>query len=109
MAHALDVASTVELGGKNTRRADRTEDEKIEDEDELIDDGNARHSGGGDLTDHDVVEEVNKVRNAVLNYHRYGHGKYRAVKFLVTDIAAQKALFGHMYTSLNLYFNGSFK
>ena len=38
VANALYVTSSVELSGEDTRRADRTEDEKIEDENELVDD-----------------------------------------------------------------------
>lgn len=58
VALTVDVARAVELGGKNTRRRDRTEDEQVEDEDELVDDRHARHRLGRQPPDHDVVEQV---------------------------------------------------
>ena len=82
-----DAASVVELGGEDARRAYRAEDEKIEDENELIYDGNARHCGGGDLTDHNVVQQGDKICNGILNDdgHRYSH--YPAIKRPVANIS----------------------
>ena len=42
----VDVAASVELGGENARRRDGAKDQKVVYEDELVDDGYARHGLG---------------------------------------------------------------
>ena len=95
MTLALHVSKTVELGGKDTCRANGTEYQKIEDEDKLIDNGNTRHSGGGDASHHDVVQQIDQIGNAVLDHHGKGYGKHRVIKFSISDITAQDFWLGH--------------
>ena len=65
--HAPVVPAAVELGGEDARARKPAEDAEVEDEEELVDDGDAGHGLRPHLSDHDVVQEVYKIRDEVLD------------------------------------------
>ena len=74
VANTLDVAESVILCGEYSARRHRAEYEKVKDKDELVDDGNTRHSLRSESSDHDVVEQVDEIRQSVLNDYWYCNG-----------------------------------
>jgi hypothetical protein len=90
MSLAVHIAHAVKLRGKDTGGTDGTEDEQIKDKDKLIDNGNARHRRGGDLSDHDIIQQIHQIGDTVLYDHGDGNGKHRAVKLLIPDIAGKE-------------------
>ncbi len=69
---AFCVAFAVILCGEDADAGGRTEDQQVEDEDQLVCDGNAGKCICADLADHEVVEQVDEIRNCILHHHRDG-------------------------------------
>ena len=83
VADALCVALAVILRGKDTHSGGRAEDEKIEHEDQLVGDGNAGDRVCTQITDHEIVQKVDEIRDAVLDHHRDGdHEKLLILIFI---------------------------
>ena len=76
----------VELGGEDTRAGTGAENAKVEDKQQAVDDGNTAHGNGTHLAHHDVVQQGNKIGDAVLNDDGNGHRKTAAVKRPVADV-----------------------
>ena len=95
VAFSVYVLQSVKLCGKDAGRADRAEHQQVEDEDELIDDGNSGHGGGGDPTYHDVIKQIDQIGNAVLNDHGDCHGKHRVIEMPIPDVTAKELWLGH--------------
>ena len=55
-------------------------------EQQLIDDGYARHYLCAEPPDHDVVEQADKVGYSVLYHYRHRHRKNRAVECLASYV-----------------------
>ena len=89
VAHALGVGRAVELSSKNSGAGAGTENAQVKDKNQAIDDGHAAHGNGAHLTDHDVVKQGNKVRDAVLNDNGHGNPKNTAVKRLAADVTLE--------------------
>ena len=86
-ADTLMVAGAVELGGKDARTCHSAKDAKVEDEHQLVDDGHAAHQYRAGLTDHDVIQQGNKVGDGILNDDGYRYAGYAAVEGPVTNIS----------------------
>ena len=85
MADALLIPAAVELGGENTRTGSGAEDAHIEDEEQVVDDGDAAHGNGTNLAHHDVIQQRDKIADAVLDQNRNGHRQHMPVKIPVAD------------------------
>lgn len=59
---------------------------EVEDKDELVDNGDAAHRLRPDLTDHDVVQHRDEVRDDILDQDRHQNGKYPSIEIPVPDI-----------------------
>ena len=90
MPFAFRILDSVILRRKNTRRRDRTENQKIENENELIDDGNARHGFRTELSDHDVIKQADEIGDAHLYHPRNGNHQNFFIKSAVADKFLEK-------------------
>ena len=89
VADSLMVLRTVELGGENTRAGTGAKDAEIENKDDSVDDRYTAHGNGAHLADHNVVQKIDKIGDAVLNDDGDGNPQDTAVKCPVTDISLQ--------------------
>ena len=89
LADAFTVARTEELGAEDAGARDAAEHTEVKYEYQLVGDGNARHRLGSQLTDHNIIKQVDKVGDAILDHHWDGDGKYHAVKGLIADKSAE--------------------
>ena len=62
-----------------------SENAKVIDKKKLVDNCNAGHLLGTDLSYHDVVEKTDKVGDTVLNHNRHRNAKYHQVKPFVPN------------------------
>ena len=69
MAHTFVVAAAEKLRAEDARTGHRAEDAQVEHKDELIGNSDAGHLSGTHGSDHDVVQHVYKVREAVLDHN----------------------------------------
>ena len=99
MADAIGIAGALKLGGEDARTGSGTEDAKVKDEQQLVHNGNAAHGQRAHLADHDVVQQGDKIGDAVLNDDGDDNGHDPFVKRLVANVP-----FVHSDLSL-LYFN----
>ena len=76
----------MELRREYPRAGNGAENAQIEDEKKLIYDSDARHLLGADLTDHDVIEQVDELRNAVLEHNGKRDRKNGLVEVFIADI-----------------------
>ena len=86
LANALFVAFAVELRREYSRAGNGAENAQIKNEKELIYNSDARHLFGADLTDHDVVEQVDELRNAVLEHNGKRDRKNGLEEIFIADI-----------------------
>ena len=68
VAHALVVAAAEELRGEDACAGYRAEDAQVKDEDQLVGQRNAGHLRRANCADHNVVQHVDKVGDAVLHH-----------------------------------------
>ena len=71
MAHALVVFAAEILSAEYARACQRSEDAEIEDEEKLVGNGDARHLRSSHCADHNVIQHIHKVGDAVLDHHRH--------------------------------------
>ena len=71
------VTAAKELGTENAGTGHGTEDAEVEDKDQLVGDGNTGHLGGTHRSDHNVVQHIHEVGEAVL-HHNGQHQQYEA-------------------------------
>ena len=83
----------MELGGKNSGTGGGAKDAQVKDKNQAVDDGHAAHGYGAHLTDHNVVKQGYKVRDAVLNDNGHGNPKNTAVK---RPVAYKTIHFGYL-------------
>ena len=83
--HAVAVALAEKLCAENARAGHAAEHAEIEYEHELIRDRHARHLLCADLSDHDVIEQTDKVRDAVLDHDRNGKRKNHGIECFIAD------------------------
>ena len=79
---AFRVALAVELRGKDTYSRSRSEDDEVEDEYELIGDRDTRYRVGADAADHEIIQKINEIGQAVLEHHRNCDAQYFGIEFL---------------------------
>ena len=85
VAHALVVLCPGELRGKDARARQSAKDAEIEDEQELIDNGDGRHLERADPADHHVVQKADDVGHRILDDDRHNNGDDLRVKCAVAD------------------------
>lgn len=86
LPHAVPVALAVILRAENARAGHRAENGKVEHENELIDNGNAGHLLRADAADHDVVQQADEVRDAVLDHDGDRNGKRHFIEHRIADV-----------------------
>ena len=86
MTHTGIVVGTMELSGKNTCTGAGSENAKVKDKNQAVDNGDTAHGNGAHLTDHDVIQQGYEIGDAVLDDHGDSHHKKAAVKSSVTYI-----------------------
>ena len=84
-ADALAVALAAKLRREDAGPGQPAEDAEVENEEELVHDGDAGHALRTDLADHDVVEQVDEVGDDVLQYDRPRHGEHQPQKVPVKN------------------------
>jgi len=84
---ALVIPGAVELGGEDARAGTGTEDAEVEHKDQTVDNGNPAHGYGAHLADHNVVQKIYEIGNAVLDHNGHGDPEKPAVKGPVTNIS----------------------
>ena len=89
MPDAHVVTGAVKLGGEDSRAGAGAEDAQVEDKQQPVDDGHAAHGNGAHLAHHDIVQQGDKIGNAVLDDNGDGDPKDTAVKRLVADVSIQ--------------------
>jgi len=89
-AHALHIACTVVLGGKDARTGYCSEYGQVEYEDQLVGNGNAGHLVRADAADHQIIQQIYKIRNGVLNNDRYHNGHNHGIKLAASDQLAKR-------------------
>ena len=67
------VPVAMELSSENAGTGAAAEDTQVEHEQQAVDDGNTGHGQCAHLTHHDVVQQIDKIGNAVLNDDGDGH------------------------------------
>ena len=88
VAHTLLIVFPVILGGKDPCPGQAAEDAEIENEDELVDNGNAGHGLRTHLSHHHIVQQAHKICDHILYQHRGHDGEKLAVKGPVADKAS---------------------
>ena len=83
IADAFVVALPEILRRENADAGETAEDTEDPDKHQLIDDRDAGHGVRADAPDHDVVEHVDKVCNAILEHDRNGDGEGAGDEFSV--------------------------
>ena len=81
------VAFPGKLGSEDADPGKTSEDHQIIDENQLIHDGNPGHLARADLTDHDVVEHTDEVRDSILDHDRNCNLQRMPIEFLRSEIA----------------------
>ena len=92
-AHALLVARAAVLGGEDARARNRAEYGQVEYIDQLVCHGDARKLVGADAADHQVVQQVDEVRDGILHDDRNHHGQNHCIERAASDQLAK--LRGH--------------
>ena len=69
------IAAAEKLCAENARAGDGTKNGKVEDKNQLIDDGDTGHLLRADPADHDIIQQTDKIGDAVLNHDGDGNGK----------------------------------
>ena len=85
VAYALVVSFAIELRPVDARARQGSEDAQIDDEQQLVHDGNAGHRLGADPSDHQIIEQADEVGDAVLDHDRHRDRQRFFVKFSVSD------------------------
>ena len=80
VAHTLVILAAEELGGKYTRTGDSAENAQVKYEQQLVYNSHAAHLHGADLAHHDVIQQGNKIGDAVLDDNGQHHRQHPAVK-----------------------------
>ena len=86
VADARVIPGAVELGREDSRAGAGAEDAQVENEHELVYNGHAAHGKRADAAHHDVIQEGNKIGDAVLNDDGQDDVKDSPVKRPVPDV-----------------------
>ena len=76
----------MELGGEDACTGSGTKNTQVEYEQQLIDDGHAAHGVLPNLANHDIIQQGNKVGNAVLYDNGKRNSDYMSIKRSVSYI-----------------------
>ena len=74
MANVFVIVGTVKLRRKDPCPGDGTENTEIKNKNQAVYNGYSAHGDGADLADHNIIQQVDQLRDAVLNHHRQGNG-----------------------------------
>ena len=85
MPQAVMVSPAVELGAENARAAGAAEETEVKDKQQLIDDGDAGHGFRADPPYHQVVQQVDKGGNRVLQQQWQRQRRDGPVKLTISD------------------------
>ena len=83
---AFPVSLAVKLRRQDPGAGHPAQCAEVEDKDELVHNGDAAHRLRSDLTDHDVVQHGDEVRDNVLDQDRHQNGKYPPIEIPVPYI-----------------------
>jgi lipopolysaccharide export system protein LptA len=86
MAHTFVVLGAAELGGEDARSGAGTENAQVEYENQTVDDGDTAHGYGAHLAYHNIVQQIDKIGDTVLNHDGNGNPEDPFVKGPVTDV-----------------------
>ena len=85
MAQIFVFLVAKKLCAKQSRARERSKNAKVKNKQQLVDNRDTRHLLGAYLSHHYVIEQADKVGNAVLNDNGYGDRQKRAVKRAIAD------------------------
>ena len=97
MADTFFITLAEVLGCEDTGTGKAAENTQIIDEHQLVDDGYPRHLLRADLPDHDIVQHIDKIGDAVLDHDRDGNRKQPPVECPVAKIFISKLLSLHQF------------
>ena len=80
---SICIAFAVVLRGKNADPRRSTENDKVEDKDQLVSDGHAGKRVRTHPSDHEIVQQVYEIGNTVLHHHRDGDQQKPRVEALI--------------------------
>lgn len=84
--HAVRILFPGELRAEDARPGEPAEDGQIEHEDQLVRDRDAAHLLGPDPADHQIVQYVDELADAVLDHDGYDDRKDRLIKHFIPDV-----------------------
>ena len=90
VSHTLVVALSEILRSENSCTGYPSENAKVIDKKKLVDNCNAGHLLGTDLSYHDVVQKADKVGDCLLNHNRYGHPQHHQIKVFAANVSTHK-------------------
>ena len=82
--YALVVSFSIKLRAVDAGTGKGAEDAQIDDEHQLVHNGDAGHRLGADPADHQVIKQAYEIGDAVLNHDRHRNRKRFSVKFSVS-------------------------
>ena len=85
VAQTLVVTPAIKLRSENARAAGAAEETKVKDKQKLVDNGDTGHGFGADPSHHQIVQQVDKGGNRVLQQQRQGQHRHGPVKLPVSD------------------------
>ena len=92
MAHAFAVLIAEKLRAEDAGARNGAENAEVENEEELVCDGDAGHGHGAGGADHDVVEQIDKLGDAVLDHDGQGQSHDPFIKAFISDVIAQHGI-----------------
>ena len=92
VAHALVILRSGVLRGKDARACQPAEDAQVEDEQQLIDDGDRRHLQRTHAPNHHIVQQADDVTHRILNDDGHDHRNHLCIECAIADeLMAQSA------------------
>ena len=96
VTHAFRIIFPVKLCSKDAYAGEAAEDAQVENEHELVEDGDAGHGICAETADHDIVEHVHEIRDALLDHDGNCDRQNFPVEIPVAEIFA-----AHILCSVN--------
>ena len=88
--HAVRILFPGELRAEDAGAGEPAEDGQIEYEDQLVRDRDAAHLLGSDPADHQIVQDVDELADAVLDHDGNDDRKDRLIKRFIPDVSGKK-------------------
>ena len=85
MSLPCGIGETVILRGEDAGSRNGSENEKVENKNELVDDGHARHGFGAKASHHNIVQKIYEIGDAHLDHNGQRNGENAAVKRPISD------------------------